>query len=222
MTVEINAPTRASSGDVLDPRANNAKEQIIGSQLMDWVLRGWVFSVGLLSDDATNIASVTTLADTTPTLSLQSPSGGDTIVIPLRVTVDVVDASGGLATIDLAYTKSARECATIMTLSGTALTGIVNRLTTNPQTTAKATVLRTVTASALLVTDSIVIAHKELPAAFLTAATFANPSFDYVFSEPLGLVEGAALLVYAYSAGTAGEVRPSITWAEIPSSVYKP
>lgn len=222
MSIEINAPTRASAGDVLDPRGNNALEQISGKLLLDWALRGWVFSFGLLSDDTSNIASVTTLADTTPTLSLQSPSGGDTIVIPLRVTLDVAQVAGGLTTYDIVYTKAARECATVMVLTGTTQTGVLNRFTTNPQITPKATLLSTVTASALTVVDSIVIAHKELPAATLVSATFQNPTFDYIFEEPLGLVEGAALLVYCYSASTANEIRPSITWAEIPASIYKP
>lgn len=223
MSVEIGAPTRVSAGSVINPRANEAREQIFGSQIIDWVARGYVFSFGLLSDDATNIATATTLADTTPTVSLQSPSGGDIIVVPLRVTASFPQtADGSLATLDLVYTKAAKECLTSMTLGGTALTGIINRLTSNPSATTKCTLLRTVTASALTVVDSIVIAHKELPAAFLTAATFAAPEFDYVFEHPLFLVEGAALLIYAYSAGTAGEVRPSITWAELPASIYKP
>ncbi len=222
MSVQVSAPARASSGDIINPRANEAKEQIFSGQVMDWVLRGWVYSFGLLSDDTTNVASATTLADTTPTIALQSPAGGDTIVVPLRVQVTAVSADGGLVTTDICYTKAAAGCATAMTLSGTSMTGLLNHLTKNPMDSPKSTVKRTVTASALTVVDSIVIAHQELPAAYLTAATFADPTFDYIFTEPLCLVEGAALLLYCYSAGTAGEVRPSITWAEIPSSVYKP
>ena len=223
MTVQIGAPTRASAGDVINSRANNAREQIFSSQVTDWMLRGWVFSVGLLVDDTTNIATKTTLADTTPTVVLQSPAGSDLIVVPLRVTCDIVDDGGGLSTLDLVYTKAARACATVLALSGgTTLTGVINHLTTNPLVTPKATVQHTVTASALTVVDSIVIAHKEYPDAGLTAATFQNPTFDYVFSEPIGLTEGAALLFYAVTASSAGEIRPCITWVEIPASVYKP
>lgn len=224
MSVVISAPTRASNGDVLNPRANNAREQIFGGQLLDWVLRGWVFSVGLLSDDATNIATVTTLADTTPTLALQSPAGGDTIVIPLRVTLVIAsNDGGGLSTWDIVYTKAAAACATKLALSaGTTLTGVINRLTSNPAITPKATIQHTVTASALTVVDSIVIAHKEIPDASLTAATFQDSTLDYKFSEPLCLTEGAALLVYGYTGTGAAMLRPSITWAEIPSSIYKP
>ncbi len=223
MSVVISAPSRASAEDVINPRANNAREQIFAGQVFDWASRGWVFSAGLLVDDTTNIATVTTLADTTPTIVLQSPAGADLIIVPLRVTVAVVDDGGGLTTLDLVYTKAARACATVLAFSaGTTMTGVINRFTTNPLVTPRATIQYTVTASALTVVDSIVIAHKELPDAALTAATWGYPEFDYKFTEPLGLTEGAALLLYGVTATGAGEIRPCITWAEIPATIYKP
>jgi len=225
MSAIVSAPTRASIGSILNPRANEAGEQISGEQLMDWVLRGYVFSYGLLVDDGTNIPSVTTLADTTPIVSLQSPAGGDTIVVPLRVHMAVhAENAGGLSQFDIAYTKAAKNCATTLSLSGTAATGIINHLTRSPAIAKQSTVLSTVTASALTVVDSIVIAHKEIAAGILTNTTFnVDPVLNYDFlDEPIALMEGAALLLYAYTASTACEVRPSITWAEIPASVYQP
>ena len=225
MSAEVSGPARASVGSILNPRANEAGEQISAEQLMDWVLRGYVFSYGLLVDDGTNVPSVTTLADTTPIVSLQSPTGGDTIVVPLRVHMGLVaEDSGGLTQFDIAYTKAAKDCATTLVLTGTTATGVINHLSRSPALSANSTVLSTVTASALTVLDSIVIAHKEINAAILTAATFAvDPVLNYDFIDhPMALMEGAALLLYAYTASTACEVRPSITWAEIPASIYQP
>ncbi len=225
MSVVIEAPARASAGSVINPRANEAREQISGSQVMDWMLRGYIFSYGLLVDDGTNIASVTTLADTTPLVSLQSPIGGDTIVVPLKVHMGVhADDGGGLSQFDIAYTKAASDCLTAMTLSGTAVTGVVNHLTRSPAIATTSTLLSTVTVSALTVVDSIVLAHKEITDGVLTAASFdVDPKLDYDFTiAPIGLTEGAALLLYAFTAGGAAKIRPSITWAEIPASVYKP
>jgi len=224
MSVRVGSPSRSSIGDVINPRANEAREQISGSQIMDWVLRGYVFSAGLLVDDGTNIASVTTLADTTPIVSLQSPTGGDTIVVPLKVHMAITeDDGGGLSQFDIAYTKAAADCATTMSLTGTAVTGVINHLTRSPAISTKCTLLSTVTVSALTVVDSIVIAHKEIADAILTAATFlVDPVLNYEFKAPMALMEGAALLLYAYTGTGAAEVRYSITWAEIPASVYQP
>ncbi len=225
MSGTVSAPARASVGTTVNPRLNEAREQISGRQIMDWVLRGYVFSCGLLVDDGTNIVSVVTLADTTPLVSLQSPIGGDTIVVPLAVHISMTEGDGGgLSQYDIAYTKAASDCATALTLSGTAMTGVINHLTRSPALTTKSTLLSTVTASALTVVDSIVLAHKEVAAAVLTAATFlVDPVLNYDFtSAPIGLTEGAALLLYIYTATPGAEIRPSITWAEIPASVYKP
>ena len=227
MSVEVSAPARASAGKTaINPRANEAGEQISGEQLMDWVLRGYVFSYGLLVDDGTNIPSVTTLAETTPIVSLESPPGGDTIVVPLKVHMGLhAEGGGGLGQYDIAYTKAAKDCGTTLAITGTAVTGVINHLSRSPALTTKCTLLSTATVgSAMTVVDSIVIAHKEYAAAVLTAATFlVDPVLNYSFRRaPLALMEGAALLLYAYTSGTAAEIRPSITWAEIPASVYQP
>lgn len=219
MSVEISAPVRADSG-VINPRANEAREQIFSPQVFDWVMRGYVYSVGLLVDDTSNIPSSTTLADTAPTVSLESPTGGDTIVVPLRVTCTVIDDPGGASSLDLVFTKKASDCATALTLSGTAMTGILNHLSGG--STCKSKLEYTVTASALTVVDSIVLSSWVFPDEGLTAATFYNPVFDYVFTTPIALTDGAALLIYTYAASTASEMRPCITWAEIPANIYKP
>ena len=219
MTVKVTAPERAEAGAIVSPRANNAKEQIFAKQVFDWTMRGMVFtaSQGL---EATDLATVTTEADTTPTASLQAPTGQNVAVIPLRVWVSITNDGGGLSTLDLSYTKAALECATALTLSGTTL-NIQNHYTKNPQTTSDATALYTVTASALTTVDYITLAHHEWPNEALTTS-LVIPDFDYIFKTPLALVEGAALLVHGYSGTSAGKMMVAITWAEIPADIYVP
>jgi hypothetical protein len=219
MSVTVQAPTRAEAGDVVNPRANNAREQVFSSQVMDWAMRGYLFtaSQGL---EATDIATVTTEADTTPTATLQAPAGSSVVVIPLRVWVSLTNDGGGLTTLDLSYTKAAAQCATAMTLSGTAL-NVQNHYTPNPMTTPSATTLHGVTASALLTTDYITLAHHHWIDAALTTGLIV-PDFDYVFKAPLALVAGAALMLHGYTASSAGKFLLAITWAEVPASVYVP
>ena len=225
MTVKVRTtPSRAAAGVDVLPAANTAGEQIAASQIMDWGMKGYIFSAGLLVD-ASDISVVTTLADTTPTIALQSPAGGDIIVIPLRVRCSVTAVAGGLTTLDLVYTKAARECATVLALTGgTVMPGIQNHFTPNPMAVRKSTCEFTVTATALTDVDCNVIAHAELADNGLTSATFQYISvFNYEFEEsPIALTDGAALLLYGDSARTASTIRPSFIWAEIPRSVYAP
>ncbi len=224
MTVEIRErPTRANAGDVINPAANTATEQIAGSQLMDWCLQGYIYTAGSVLMDATDIASVTTLADTTPTYALQSPTGTDTVVIPLKVRAVFTDDGGGISTLNLVYTKAKAESATALSFSGTALK-ISNNYTPNPQATAVSTMQYTVTSGALTNVDCNVIAQAQLVDAGITTGLIQlNEVFEYSFKHnPIALVDGAALLLYTYSAGGAGRTRVTFTWAEIPGSIYIP
>ncbi len=215
-------PSPAAAGIVADPAANTAGEQIAATQIIDWGLKGYIFSTGILVDDS-DISVVTTLADTTPTVSLQSPTGGAIIVIPLRVRCSITAEDGGLTTLDLVYTKAAQECATPLTLSGTTMAGITNHFTPVSRIVRKSTCLFTVTASALLDADCNVIAHGHMHNDGLTAINMHfNRAFDYDFTDsPIALTDGAALLLYGYSASTASTIRPSFTWAEIPRNAYE-
>ena len=225
MTVKVRTtPSGAAAGVNVLPAANTAGEQIAASQIMDWGLKGYIFSAGILVDDS-DISVVTTLAHTTPTIALQSPVGGSIVVIPLRVRCSVTAVAGGLTTLDLVYTKAKYEVAVPLALTGgTILPGIQNHFTPNPMTVRKSTCEYTVTASALTNADCNVLAHAELHDDGLTAINMHyNRIFDYEFDEsPVALTDGAALLLYGYSASTASTIRPTFTWAEIPRSVYAP
>ncbi|KKM68980.1 hypothetical protein LCGC14_1455440 [marine sediment metagenome] len=224
MAVKVrDAPSRAAAGVNVLPAANTAGEQIAGSQILDWAMRGYIFSAGLLVD-ASDISVVTTLADTTPTIALQSPASKDLVVIPLRVHCSITAVTGGLTTFDLVYTKAAQECATVLALTGgTVMPGIQNHYVSNPITVRKSTCEFTVTATALTDVDTSILAHAEMHDNGLTAISMhMNRVFNYVFDVPIALTEGAALLLYGYSASTASTIRPTFTWAEIPRSVYIP
>ncbi len=226
MSVRVrSAPSAAAVGVEVQPAANTAGEQVMAGQLMDWAMKGYIYTAGILID-GTDISVVTTLADTTPTIALQSPVGGDYIVIPLRVYCVVTAITGGLTTLDLVFTKAKLECATTLALTaGTTMPGIRNHYTPNPTAVRKSTCEYTVTASALTAADTSILAHADLVAAGLAANSMMQLSnvFDYSFANsPIALTDGAALLLYGYSASTANTIRPSITWAEIPRSVYAP
>ena len=195
-------------------RINGGRSVEFVTNVNRWAREGRLFtaSQGL---EATDIPTVTTEAETTPICSVQSPSAG-IAVIPLRVYAALTNDGGGLTTIDLAFTKAAAACATALTLSGTTL-NIQNHYTKNPQAGTQATALYTVTASALLTSDYITLAHGHAADAALTTGLIQiNEVFDYEFTFPLMLVESAALLLYGYTASGAGNIAVSITWAEVP------
>ncbi len=221
MSVQVTAPTRVSSGIIVEPRANNAGEQILASQVLDWTLRGWVFSAsqGL---EASDIASTASVDDFYPIASLQSPLGGGTVVVPLRCWFSLTNDGAGLGTVDLLFTKAVKQCATTLAITGTTL-NIQNHFTPNPQFASKATALKTVTCTALTTVDYITLAHQHYADAALTTSLVV-PNFDYQFNNnPIALVEGAALLLYFYNATTTdANAIVTFTWAEIPSSIYVP
>ena len=107
MAAEVRTtPTRGNAGDVVNPAANTAKEQISASQYLDWLLRGFIFTGGAVLMDQTDIATKTTIADTTPDYVLQSPTGTGTVVIPLRVRLSITNDGGSISDIDLVSTKA--------------------------------------------------------------------------------------------------------------------
>ena len=223
MTAKVEArrsPVRAGDGVEVNPAANQTLEQIIATQINDWTMRDYVFtaSQGLA---ATDVSSVATESHTTPVASLQSPTGKNKLIIPLRVWASVTNDGAGLGYVDLCYTKAAKECATALTLSGTAF-NLQNSRTFNPMVTPTATALMAVTASALTTVDYITLAHKHWPNAALTTSLIV-PDFDYQFETPIALTEGAALLLYFYNATTTdAKLVVSFTWAELDASIYIP
>lgn len=196
---------------------NGARELYTSSNILRWAKAGKLFtaSQGL---EATDVDSATTEADTTPTYSLQAPSSSSKYVVPIRVRLALTNDGGGLSTFDVSYTKAAAQCATKLTLSGTAL-NIQNHLTTNPMVTGLATALHTVTASALLTTDYITVAHQHaVDAALTTGLPLPGAGLEWVvdlLDMGIVLTQSAALLIHTYTASSAGKTVPVITWAEL-------
>ncbi|KKM68978.1 hypothetical protein LCGC14_1455420, partial [marine sediment metagenome] len=181
MSVEIRAtPTRVAVGVEASPAANTAREQIAASQVFDWLLKGYIFSGGSVLMDASDIATVTTQADTTPTIVLQSPAGTEIVVVPLRVRCSLTDDGGGLSQLNLVYTISTQQSATKLAFTGGTELKIQNSYTANPAVTSRCTLEYTVTSAALTATDSIVIAQGEAAdAALTTGFMHLSDVFDY-------------------------------------------
>jgi hypothetical protein len=84
--------------------------------------------------------------------------------------------------------------------------------------TGLATALYTVTASALLTTDYITVAHTHAVDAALTTGLPGMNSLSWVVDlSNMGIVltQSAALLIHTYTASSAGKTVPVITWAEL-------
>ncbi len=224
MSVEIRTPSRVEAVVVANPTANSAREQIAANPILDWMLKGYVFTGGSVLMDATDIANVSTQADTTPTIILESPLGKDTVVIPLRIRCSQTDDGGGKSQVNLVFTKARLETAARLAFTGGTALKIQNAFSTFPAITSECTLGFGKTSAALTATDSIVIAQGEMADAGLTTGLIMlDEVFDYSFvNNPVVLTEGAALLLYGFSASGAGKIRPSITWAELPRDVYVP
>ncbi len=223
MSVEVRKnPVRVAVGTTINPAANTAGEQIGAGQLLDWVLKGYVFTGGSVLVDAADIATVSTLADTTPILALESPLGTDIVVVPLRITCCITDDGGGTNSVSVMWTKSRLESAVRLAFTGGTALKISNNYTPNPQAVSQCTLGYTVTSAALTAEESIVLAHAMAADACITTGLIqGNDRFDYSFkNNPIILTEGAALLMDGYSGSSAGKIRPVITWAELPRAAY--
>jgi hypothetical protein len=201
---------------------NGAREIVTSSNLLRWAKAGKLFtaSQGL---EATDVDSVTTEADTTPTYALVSPKNADIFVIPIEVRLALTSDGGGLSTFDVSFTKAAAQCATALVVTGTTL-NIQNHLTVSGMATPQSSCLYTCTASALLTTDYITVAHQHVvDAALTTGLPLPGAGTEYavdLLKKCIILTQGAALLVHTYTASSAGKTVPVITWAELTSSDF--
>ena len=207
----------ANGSNVANPALiTGARVQYTANDVMRWAKAGKVFTAGL-GLEATDTDSVTTEADTTPTYALVSPANSAVFVVPIEVRLALSNDGGGLSTFDISVTKAASQCATKLVCSGTTL-NIQNHLAIGPHTPQSAALL-TVTASALLTTDYIAIAHQHaVDAALTTGLPLPGAGLEWVvplLQRFYILTQGAALLVHTYTASSAGKTVPSITWAEL-------
>ena len=206
-------------GSAVAARTNGQREIMTSPAVLRWVREGKVYSGGQ-GLEATDILGVDTEADTTPSVVLASPASATTLVVPLQVKMAITNDGSGLNTLDVSFTKAAAEVATALALSsGTAL-NIQNHITLNPMKTGLATLERNVTATALLTTDYITLAHDHAVDAALTSGLpLPGAGLEKVVNlfkpAPIMLIEGAALMVHLSGAATAGNWAVTVTWAEL-------
>ncbi len=204
-------------------RVTAKRDQVTIPNIWKWAVEGKVFEAscnGLL--DA-GIAATATLDDITPQFSLQAPSSTSLLVIPLMLKVTLTVDGNGATDLMITFTKPAGLCATTMTLSGTAFTSKHCLYRKNPALTAPlATVLYTVTASALVSADHVEFDKREAIDAVLTTGLVAfgeGPSncqvYDLTKPAPHILTSGAAMLVYVDNTTTDALAKCYMMWAEV-------
>jgi hypothetical protein len=204
-------------------RVTANRDLVTMPDLYKWVAEGKVFEAGQGLED-TGVAAAASVADTTATFSLQSPASTTVLVIPIILKVALTNDGSALSQLAVCFTKPAGLCATILTLSGTALTSKHAGYKKNPALTAQqATALYTVTPSALVAADYV---EYDRSIAIDAALTTGLPNFGdgpsnvktYKFLEegaPHIMSSGAAMLVYVVNSTTDALAKCYMMWAEV-------
>ncbi len=204
-------------------RVNGSGDLITSDTLLRWAVKGKVFEAGFGAEDSA-IAMVASLADTTPSYSLQSPASTSLLVIPIMAKVAIVVDGNAITKILCAFTKPSGLCNTAMTLSGTALTSKHCLYRSSPaQTSQQSTVLSGVTASALIAADYVTYHYGQAIDAVLTSGKVAlgeGPSNVHTFrfledGLPHVMTSGAAMLLYVTNGTTDGTSKVYFQWAEV-------
>ncbi len=192
-----------------------------------WLAEGKIFEAGFGGEDVDDQEdSQATLADITATYALQSPTADEPIVVPILLKLMMSNDGGALTNFQVAFTKPAALCGTPLTLSGTALTSKHSLYrTTPPQTAQQATALfgDAITVSVLIAADYISYHFGHVATDLLTTGLVAlgdGPSNVHTFrflkeGMPHLLTQGAAMLVYLYTASTDSVVAAYMQWAEV-------
>ncbi len=198
------------------------RDLITSPNLLRWLMEGKIFEAGM-GAESTAINSSDALLETEPQVALQAPKN-DTLVIPIQLRVAVVADGGALTNWQIAFTKAAANCATSLTLSGTACHHISN-CNKYYNTLPEATALYgdKITASALVVGDYVSYHRGIAIDALLTTGlpTLGNgPSnvSTYNFLKdgaPHIMAAGSAMLVYLYTGTSDSTWTYYMQWAEV-------
>lgn len=195
-----------------------------------WLVEGKIFEAGFGPEDVPNEENTQTgiaLDDTKPSYALQAPAGAVPIVIPLVFKL-MLSADGAPGQkLQVAFTKPAGLCATLLALSGgTALTSKHSLFRSNPkQNTQQATAIYgdSITATALVAADYISYLNSIIADAVLSTGLVAlgeGPSNTHTlrFLEdgcPHAMTAGAAMLVYMTTQTTDAVIAAYMQWAEV-------
>jgi len=194
------------------------RDQVVTPSLLKWVAEGKVWCAGVGAENA-GVDSAAALDDLTPTFALVAPASSSVLVVPILVRMSTHTEGGALNQLQVAVTRAASDCATTLSVSGTAFTAIQNKLSGNtgsPQSAAT----YTCTSSALTNADyvSTVLATQADNPVSGTGGLGFNRGCVFeldMLADPFILNSGAGLLVYGYTGTTDQKYLPYLVWAEL-------
>ncbi len=205
-------------------RVSGERDVITSPSLLRWAVEGKVFEAGYGLED-TAIDSESTVNDITATFSLQAPAAKNLLVIPILLKLCLTDDGGALQVFQVSFTKPAALCATVLTLSGTALTSKHCLYRTGGAAIAEqqASALSTVTVSALVAADYISYhrgnsINSALTSGLVTMGSGPSNVQTFRFLEegaPHILTSGAAMLIDTSTASTDSKWTAYMQWAEV-------
>jgi len=209
---------------------NGQREPIVSPNYWRWLMEGKVFEAGF-GAESTAADSQASLVATTATFALQAPEANEPIVVPICLKLMCTADGGALSRFQVLFTKSAKECGTKLALTTTRdmLTKhCLYRASPPPKEQAakayfgQATTFD-ITVSALVAAEYVSYHFGHIADALLTTSLVAlgeGPSNVQTLrflkdGVPHLLTQGAAMLVYIYTATSDSTWFPYMQWAEL-------
>jgi len=194
------------------------RDLIVAPNMLKWVAEGKVWCAGVGPENA-GIDSQAAMDDLAPDVGLVASSSSAVFVVPILLRMSVHTEGGALNQLQVTYTRAASDCATTLSVSGTAMTAIQNKDSAN-NGSPTASALYTCTSSALTNADyvSMILATQADNPVSGTGGLAFNRGCVFeldLLKDPTILRSGAALLVYPYTATTDQKYLPYLVWAEL-------
>jgi len=205
-------------------RVTKNRDVVTHPNLLKWAYEGKVWTAGLGVENS-GIDSDSAWDDTSPEAALVAPASSKILVLPILVRAMTHTEGGALNVLQVCVTRAAADCATTLSVSGTAFTAIQNHnatYTTKPSASA----LYTCTASALTNADyqSILRAvQADDPVSGTGGLGFSRGTVLELdmLETPRILHSGAALLLYPYTGTSDQKYTYAITWAELTEADFR-
>ena len=203
-------------------RVTGNRDLVSHPNILKWAYEGKLFTAGVGTEHA-GVSGVSTLADITPSCALTASSSATTLVLPILLRAMTHTEGGALGKFYVAVTRAAADCATALTVSGTAFTAIQNH---NVTYTASPTAAATYTCTASVLTNADYQNILLTQSADNIVTGTGGLGYDEgtmisldLLATPRILHSGAALLGFAYTGNaTIAKYTFSITWAELTAS----
>ena len=205
-------------------RVTGYRDMVISPNMLKWAYEGKLWTAGVGVENA-GIDSDSAWDDTAPGFGLVAPASSTTLILPIMVRAMTHTEGGAAPYIQICVTRAATDCATTLSVSGTAMTAIQNHNVTYT-TSPSASALYTCTASALTNADyqSIIkgIAADD-PVSGTGGLGFNRGTVLEIdmLEQPRILHSGAALLVYVYTGTSDTKYTYAVTWAELTEKDFR-